>query len=38
MVKRKKICCVFCGKYKKFKSPKISYILEKNISPFFDLQ
>ena len=31
MVKRKKICCVFCGKYKKFKSPKILYILEKTL-------
>ena len=25
----KKIFCVICGKYRKFKKPKISYILEK---------
>ena len=24
-----KIYCVICGKYRKFKSPKISYIFEK---------
>ena len=24
----KKICCVTCGKYRKFEKPKISYILE----------
>ena len=28
----KKIHCVICGKYRKFKNPKISYIFEKNIS------
>ena len=25
----KKLYCVICGKYKKFKNPKISYIFEK---------
>ena len=25
----KKIYCVFCNKYRKFKNPKISYIFEK---------
>ena len=25
----KKIYCVVCGKYKKFKNPKISYIFQK---------
>ena len=27
----KKIYCVICGKYKKFKTPKISHILEKTL-------
>ena len=27
----KKIYCVICGKYKKFKNPKISYIFEKTL-------
>ena len=27
----KKIYCVVCGKYKNFKSPKKSYILEKTL-------
>ena len=27
----KKLCCVICGKYKKFKNPKISYIVEKTL-------
>ena len=25
----KKLYCVFCGKYRKFKNPKIKYIFEK---------
>ena len=25
----KKLCCVICSKYRKFKNPKISHILEK---------
>ena len=28
----KKLYCVICGKYRKFEKPKISYLLEKNIS------
>ena len=27
----KKFCCVVCGKYKKIKNLKISYILEKTL-------
>ena len=27
----KKSYCVICGKYRKFKNPKISYILEKTL-------
>ena len=27
----KKICCIICGKYKKFEKPKISYLLEKTL-------
>ena len=27
----KKICCVICGKHKKSKKPKISYIFEKTL-------
>ena len=27
----KKLCCIICGKYRIFKNPKISYILEKKI-------
>ena len=27
----KKLYCVICGKYIKFKNPKISYILEKTL-------
>ena len=27
----KKLCCVICGKYKKFEKPKISYILERTL-------
>ena len=27
----KKTYCVICGKYRKFKKPKTSYIFEKNI-------
>ena len=34
----KKIYCVVCGKYEKFKNPEISNILQKNISPFYYLQ
>ena len=30
-VKIKKIFCVICGKYRKFKKPKISYIFEKTL-------
>ena len=29
--KMKKFCCVVCGKYKKIKNLKISYILEKTL-------
>ena len=25
----KNLCCVICGKYRKFEKPKTSYILEK---------
>ena len=28
----KKICCVICGKCRKFENPKISYILKKTLS------
>ena len=34
----KKTYCIVCGKYRKFKNPKISYILQNNISPFYYLQ
>ena len=27
----KKLCCVICGKYRKFEKPKISYLLEKTL-------
>ena len=27
----KKLYCVVCGKYRKFKKPEISYILEKTV-------
>ena len=27
----KKLYCVICGKYRKFKNPKIPYILEKTL-------
>ena len=27
----KKLCCVVCGKYRKFWKPKISYLLEKTL-------
>ena len=38
-VKKKKIYCVVCGKYKKFKNPKILQIFKKkNISSFYYLQ
>ena len=30
-----KIYCVICGKYRKFKNPKISYIFEKSLVLFF---
>ena len=33
----KKAYSVVCNKYKKFKNPKISYILEKNISSLYYL-
>ena len=29
----KKLYCVICGKYRKFKNPKISYIFEKILVP-----
>ena len=32
--KLKKSCCVICGKYRKFKNPKISYIFEKTLVLF----
>ena len=31
----KKIYCVVCGKHKKFKNPKISYILGKTLALLF---
>ena len=38
-VKKKKIYCVLCAKYKKFKNPKILQIFKKkNISSFYYLQ
>ena len=27
----KKLCCVLCGKYRKFEKPKISYLFEKTL-------
>ena len=27
----KKLYCVICGKYRKFETPKISYLLEKTL-------
>ena len=27
----KKLCCVICGKYRKFEKPKVSYLLEKTL-------
>ena len=33
-VNMKKLYCVICGKGRKFKNPKISYIFEKKISFF----
>ena len=40
--KRKKLYCVICGKYRKFlkkiEKPKISYLLEKNISYLYYFQ
>ena len=36
-VKMKKICCIVCGKYRKFKNPKISYIFKENSSFFYYL-
>ena len=30
--------CVICGNYRKFEKPRISYLLEKNISSFYFLQ
>ena len=27
----KKLCCVICGKFRKFENPKISYLLEKTL-------
>ena len=36
--KMKKLYCVSCGNYRKFKNPKISYILENNITSFHYLQ
>ena len=38
-VKKKKIYCALCAKYKKFKNPKILQIFKKkNISSFYYLQ
>ena len=37
-VKMKKVYWVICGKYRKFKNLKISYIFEKNINSFYYLQ
>ena len=37
-IKIKNIYCVLCGKYRKFRHQKISYIFEKNISSFDYLQ
>ena len=34
----KDLYCGICGKYRKFKNPKTSYILEKNIIFFYHLQ
>ena len=34
----KKLYCIICGYYTKFKNPKISNILEKNIGFFYYLQ
>ena len=31
----KKLYCVICGKYRKFRNPKISYIFEKQIVLLF---
>ena len=31
MIKMKRNYCVICGKYRKFKKPKISYIFEKTV-------
>ena len=30
----KKLYCIICGKYRKFKNPKLTYIFEKNILVF----
>ena len=30
----KRIYCVICGKYRKFKNPEISYIFQKLLVPF----
>ena len=30
-IKMKKLYCVICGKYRKFKKPKKSYILERTL-------
>ena len=38
LLDNKKICCIVCVKYKKFKNPKISYIFEKRNSSFYYLQ
>ena len=31
MVKMEKIYCLICDKYRKFKNPRISYIVEKSL-------
>ena len=31
MIKMKKIYCIICGKYRKFKNPKISHVFEKTL-------
>ena len=33
-VKMEKIYCIFCGKYRKFKNPKVSYVFQKTLVLF----
>ena len=30
-MRKKKICCITCNKYRKFKNPKISHIFDKTL-------